>query len=85
MKDHSHTNKLLPPQLEARELYMYFGQNTALDNLSFKVSQGEIFCLLGQNGAGKTTTINELLSSFVTMSLAIWSIRLHIFQSLVNI
>ena len=33
----------------------------ALDHASYKVEQGEIFCLLGANGAGKTTTINILL------------------------
>ena len=32
----------------------------ALDNVNYKVEQGEIFCLLGANGAGKTT-INILL------------------------
>jgi len=33
----------------------------ALDHVTYKVEQGEIFCLLGANGAGKTTTINILL------------------------
>jgi len=34
----------------------------ALDDLTFKVEAGEIFCLFGANGAGKTTTINLLLN-----------------------
>ena len=35
-------------------------ENTALDNLSFNVKQGEVFGLLGPNGAGKTTFLNIL-------------------------
>ena len=35
-------------------------QNTALNNLSFQVQQGEIFGLLGPNGAGKTTFLSIL-------------------------
>jgi ABC-2 type transport system ATP-binding protein len=35
-------------------------QNTALNNLSFQVKQGEIFGLLGPNGAGKTTFLSIL-------------------------
>ncbi len=34
----------------------------ALDNLTFKVEPGEIFCMFGANGAGKTTTINLFLN-----------------------
>lgn len=34
----------------------------ALDAVNFKVSTGEIYCLLGANGAGKTTTLNVFLS-----------------------
>ena len=37
-----------------------FGQLRAVDKLSFKIFQGEVFGLLGKNGAGKTTTIKML-------------------------
>ena len=37
-----------------------FGDFIAVDNISFKIPQGEIFGLLGPNGAGKTTTIRML-------------------------
>lgn len=37
-----------------------FGSFTAVKNISFKVSKGEIFGLLGANGAGKTTTFRML-------------------------
>jgi ABC-2 type transport system ATP-binding protein len=34
----------------------------AVDELTFKVEPGEIFCMFGANGAGKTTTINLFLN-----------------------
>jgi len=37
-----------------------FEDVTAVDGISFRVAQGELFGLLGPNGAGKTTTINML-------------------------
>jgi len=37
-----------------------FGELTAVDDINFTVSPGEIFGFLGPNGAGKTTTINIL-------------------------
>jgi len=37
-----------------------FGQLIAVDEVSFNVTEGEIFGFLGPNGAGKTTTINML-------------------------
>jgi ABC-2 type transport system ATP-binding protein len=37
-----------------------FGGVTAVDNLTLKVNEGEVFGFLGRNGAGKTTTVRML-------------------------
>jgi ABC-2 type transport system ATP-binding protein len=37
-----------------------FGENTAVNDVSFNVEKGRIFGLLGPNGAGKTTTIRMI-------------------------
>lgn len=51
------------PMFEAVNLSKRYEDGAlALDNVSFKVSQGEIFTMLGGNGAGKTTTINIFLN-----------------------
>jgi len=47
--------------IETHELSKVYGQNKAVDRLTFEVEQGEIFGFLGPNGAGKTTTILMLL------------------------
>lgn len=39
-----------------------FGQLVAVDAVSLRISEGEIFGLLGPNGAGKTTTISMLVT-----------------------
>jgi ABC-2 type transport system ATP-binding protein len=46
--------------IEVRDLTRRFGQFTAVDGISFDVSEGEVFAFLGPNGAGKSTTINML-------------------------
>jgi ABC-2 type transport system ATP-binding protein len=46
--------------IEALELTRDFGTFRAVDKVSFRVMQGEIFGLLGANGAGKTTVIKML-------------------------
>jgi len=38
-----------------------YGDNVAVDDISFQVNSNEIVGLLGPNGAGKTTTINMVL------------------------
>ena len=37
-----------------------YGENMAVNDISFSVREGELFALLGENGAGKSTTINIL-------------------------
>jgi ABC-2 type transport system ATP-binding protein len=46
--------------IEARGLRKAFGDQVAVDGLSFEVPVGSILGLLGPNGAGKTTTIKLL-------------------------
>lgn len=46
--------------IQARGLSRDFGDFRAVDQVSFQISQGEIFGLLGANGAGKTTVIKML-------------------------
>lgn len=38
-------------------------ETNAVDDISFDVAQGELFCLLGPNGAGKTTTVSILTTT----------------------
>lgn len=46
--------------LEVKGITKKFKEFTAVDNVSFKVNNGEILGLLGENGAGKTTTLRML-------------------------
>ena len=47
--------------LQVKNIVKYYGDNKAVDNLSFEVKNGEIFGLLGENGAGKTTTFRIIM------------------------
>ncbi len=47
--------------IETTNLTKHYGHQTAVDNLTFKVKEGEVFGFLGPNGAGKTTTLLMLL------------------------
>ena len=47
--------------IETTNLIKKYGNVTAVDQLSLRVAQGEIYAFLGLNGAGKTTTIRMLL------------------------
>ena len=50
----------MPALLELDRLTRHFGPLTAVDNMSFAVSQGEVLGFLGPNGAGKTTTMRMI-------------------------
>jgi ABC-2 type transport system ATP-binding protein len=47
--------------IETQDLVKCYQDVTAVDHLSLRVAQGEIYAFLGLNGAGKTTTIRMLL------------------------
>ena len=44
--------------IEVKNLVKRYGNQTAVDHLSFTVERGQILGFLGPNGAGKTTTMN---------------------------
>jgi ABC-2 type transport system ATP-binding protein len=46
--------------VEAENLTRTFGDFVAVDHISFRVREGQIFGFLGPNGAGKSTTIRML-------------------------
>ena len=51
------------PDVEVREATKSFGEVTAVDGVSFRVSRGEFYSLLGPSGCGKTTTL-RLVAGF---------------------
>jgi simple sugar transport system ATP-binding protein len=48
------------PVLELRKVDKSFGPIDVLNEISLKVGEGEVLCLLGDNGAGKSTLIKTL-------------------------
>ena len=46
--------------IEVSDLSKFYGDLTAIENISFKAEKGEILGFLGPNGAGKTTTMRIL-------------------------
>lgn len=48
--------------IEIQNLTKYYGQARGIEDVTFKVDEGEIFGFIGPNGAGKSTTIRTLLA-----------------------
>ena len=67
-KKQDHEPVVIPPlqtdpddiAIQAQGLTMRFGDFTAVDHVSFRISRGEIFGFLGSNGCGKSTTMKML-------------------------
>ncbi len=54
--------------IELKNVTKKFGLNTAVDNISAKIDDGEIIGFLGPNGAGKSTTMNMMTGYISTTS-----------------
>ena len=51
---------MVDPVISLDGLGKRFGRTVAVNAISMKIAEGEIFGFLGANGAGKTTTIRML-------------------------
>jgi heme exporter protein A len=51
-----------PPAIALRGLHRYFGERTALRDVSIEVPAGSTLAVLGRNGAGKSTLLRILAS-----------------------
>jgi ABC-2 type transport system ATP-binding protein len=57
-----------PAAIEAEALCKYYGDFTAIENVSFAIPRGSITAFLGPNGAGKSTTMRILTGSLAPSS-----------------
>ena len=48
------------PAISVKDLRYSYGDNVAVDGISFEVAEGEVIGLLGPNGAGKSTVVKML-------------------------
>lgn len=53
--------------IEVKNLSKRYGQNVALNNISFSVEEGTVVGFLGPNGAGKSTTMN-IITGYLSAS-----------------
>lgn len=68
------------PAIAIQTLSKKFGQQTAVDRVSFNVEVGEVFALLGPNGAGKTT-IPRMLTTLLKPTSGTIQVLGHNLQS----
>ena len=54
IKSFKNTNSII----EFKNVYLSYGNRLILDNLNFKINEGQIFGMLGPNGVGKSTIFN---------------------------
>ena len=47
--------------LEVKNLKVLYSNHIAIDNISFKIEDGEYVCLVGENGSGKSTLIKTIV------------------------
>lgn len=47
--------------LEVKNLQALYNSHVAIENVNFKIDQGEYVCLVGENGSGKSTLIKVIM------------------------
>lgn len=47
--------------LEVNKLQVSYSNHIAIENISFKVNEGEYICLVGENGSGKSTLVKTIV------------------------
>ena len=52
--------KNINSEIEFENISLSYGNRLILDNISFKINEGQIFGMLGPNGVGKSTIFNLL-------------------------
>lgn len=60
--------------LEVQHLSVQYGENLALDNVSFSIPEGIVSAVIGPNGSGKTTLLKAILglTNIKTGSVLFW-------------
>ena len=61
IKSFKNTNSIL----EFKNISLSYGNRLILDNINFKINEGQIFGMLGPNGVGKSTIFN-LITGLIT-------------------
>ena len=53
--------------VEVRDLTIGYGERIVMENLNFKISAGEIVCIMGGSGCGKSTLLKHLIGLYEPM------------------
>ena len=70
------SNEPGPAMIEAQNLSKFYGSFAAVQDVTFKIHQGEVVAFLGPNGAGKSTTM-KLLTGYLAPSEGVARIAGH--------
>ena len=54
--------------IQVEQLYRFYGEHCAVDNVTFNLEKGEILGFLGPNGAGKTSTMQMICGNLAPTS-----------------
>ncbi len=71
---------MIKKMIKAQNLVKRYGNNYALNDVSFEIAEGEIVGLLGPNGAGKSTAMNILTGYLSTTSGAAYIDGINILE-----